>query len=107
MELTSVSFVLNSSLHGKISERIIFAVGNFSNALLLFQLACWQSLWSRCYSFSRSLVPVCTRMMMVFALSVFPHGIILIFNSGNTDSKSKYFLFEPLIQQQQFALMLS
>ena len=33
---------------------------------------------------------------MVFALSVFPHGIILIFISGNTDSKSKYFLFESI-----------
>ena len=62
IELTSVPFILNSSLRGKISERIIFAVGNFSNALLDISISLLAIILESILSFSRSLVPVCIRI---------------------------------------------
>ena len=62
IELTSVPFILNSSLRGKILGRIIFAVRNFSNALLDISISLLATILKSILSFSRLLVPVCIRI---------------------------------------------
>ena len=49
MELTSVPFILNSSLRGKILKKDYFCCWKLPYAL--FRSACWQSFWSPYYHF--------------------------------------------------------